>query len=166
MVDLDKLAEDCARMIPNQGATSIAVEIDPALAGLPPALGNRLTITQVVGNLLVNAAEAIRAAKVPDGRIDMTGRTESVDGKTMVHLEIRDNGEGIAPEAMDSLFRRGFSTKSEKKGGIGLHWCANSVIAMGGKLYATSDGKGRGAAFHLLLPIPPSQGADHRQTAA
>ncbi|MGH6933632.1 MAG: ATP-binding protein [Dongiaceae bacterium] len=165
-VNLDKLAEDCARMIPNQAGSPIAVEIDPALARLPAATGNRLTITQVIGNLMVNAAEAIRATAVPAGRIEVAGRAESVDGKDMIHLEIRDNGDGIPPELMDSLFRRGFSTKSEKKGGIGLHWCANSVIAMGGKIYATSEGKGRGAAFHLLLPAAPRRTTESKQSAA
>ena len=69
----------------------------------------------------------------------------------MLHLEVRDNGGGIAPEAMASLFQRGFSTKQGKKGGIGLHWCANSVIAMNGKIHATSDGAGLG---RHLPPAP------------
>ena len=164
-VNLDKLAEDCARMIPTRAGSAITVEIDPRLAQLPPALGNRLTITQVLGNLLVNAAEAIRATALPDGRIAVTGWLDSTDGKDMIHLEIRDNGEGMSPEVLDSLFRRGFSTKTEKKGGIGLHWCANSVIAMGGRIYASSEGNGRGAAFHLLLPAA-RRAADAKQTAA
>jgi sensor histidine kinase regulating citrate/malate metabolism len=96
----------------------------------------------------------------------VTGQVEAVDGRDMIHLEIRDNGEGIAADGMESLFRRGYSTKSEKKGGIGLHWCANSVIAMGGKIHATSPGKGQGATFHLLLPAAPRRSSEPRQTAA
>jgi sensor histidine kinase regulating citrate/malate metabolism len=84
----------------------------------------------------------------------------------MLHIEVRDNGGGITPEAMAQLFQRGFSTKSEKKGGIGLHWCANSIIAMNGKIHATSDGEGKGATFHLLLPAAKDRRPDTRIQAA
>jgi signal transduction histidine kinase len=166
LINVDRLAEECAALIPGKAASPIIVEIDQALAKLPPVLGNRITLSQVLGNLMVNAAESIRAAGVADGKIAVTGNRETVDGKELLHIEVRDNGEGIAPEAMDSLFQRGFSTKTEKKGGIGLHWCANSIIAMGGKIHATSDGRGKGATFHLLLPMAPQRRSETRTHAA
>lgn len=165
-IGMDKLAEECATMIPGQAKSPITVEIDQALARLPAALGDRITLTQVLGNLMANAAESIRASGVEGGRIAVTGRCEPVEGREMLHIEIRDNGEGIAPEAMASLFQRGFSTKTNKKGGIGLHWCANSIIAMGGKIHATSDGKGKGATLHLLLPVAPDRRQEGRGHAA
>ena len=164
-INLDKLAEECAAMIPGRAESPITVEIDPALARLPAVLGNRITLTQVVGNLMVNAAESIRMAGVADGKIAVTGYREAVDGKDMLHIEVRDNGGGISEEAMASLFQRGFSTKQQKKGGIGLHWCANSVIAMDGKIHATSDGDGKGATFHLLLPAAPQRSEGRTQAA-
>jgi signal transduction histidine kinase len=164
-INLDKLAEECAAMIPGRAESPITVEIDPALARLPAVLGNRITLTQVVGNLMVNAAESIRMAGVADGKIAVTGYREAVDGKDMLHIEVRDNGGGISEEAMASLFQRGFSTKQQKKGGIGLHWCANSVIAMDGKIHATSDGAGKGATFHLLLPAAPQRTEGRTQAA-
>ena len=33
-----------------------------------------------------------------------------------------------------------------------LHWCANSLAGMGGRIAATSEGLGKGAAFHVCLP--------------
>lgn len=164
-INLDKLAEECAAMIPGRAESPITVEIDPALARLPAVLGNRITLTQVVGNLMVNAAESIRMGGIADGKIVVTGSREAVDGKDMLHIEVRDNGGGIAPEAMASLFQRGFSTKQQKKGGIGLHWCANSVIAMNGQIHATSDGVGKGATFHLLLPMAPQRPEGRTQAA-
>jgi signal transduction histidine kinase len=165
-INLDKLAEECAAMVPGNAESPITVQIDPALARLPAAMGNRITLTQVLGNLMVNAAESIRMAGIAGGKIEVTGSVESVDGKDMLHIEVRDNGGGVAPEAMDSLFQRGFSTKQQKKGGIGLHWCANSIIAMDGKIHATSDGIDRGATFHLLLPAATSRRPESRTQAA
>ncbi|MGH6962449.1 MAG: ATP-binding protein, partial [Dongiaceae bacterium] len=118
------------------------------------------------GNLVLNAAESVRSAAVARGKVVITGNREAVDGREMIHLAVRDNGEGIAPEVIGSLFQRGYSTKKEKKGGIGLHWCANSIIAMGGKIYASSDGSGHGATFHLLLPMAPARPAESRSHAA
>jgi signal transduction histidine kinase len=165
-IDIDKLAEECATMIPANPASPITVEIDPALAKLPAALGNRITLTQVLGNLMANAAESIRAAGARGGKIVVAGLVEEVDGKEMLHIEVRDNGGGITSESMASLFQRGFSTKTEKKGGIGLHWCANSIIAMNGKIHATSEGEGKGATFHLLLPAAKDRRAENRVQAA
>ena len=165
-INIDKLAEECATMIPANSASPVTVEIDQALARLPAALGNRITLTQVLGNLMSNAAESIRAAGVPNGKIVVTGHVEEVDGEETLHIEVRDNGGGIAPEAMGSLFQRGFSTKTEKKGGIGLHWCANSIIAMNGKIHATSEGAGKGATFHLLLPAAKDRRPENRVQAA
>lgn len=165
-INMDMLFEETAAMIPGQAGSDLTVEIDPALARLPAVLGNRILLSQVVGNLLVNAAESIRSAGGAAGRISVTGRCESHDGREMLHLEVRDNGGGIAPEAMTSLFQRGFSTKKEKKGGIGLHWCANSVIAMGGKIHATSDGPGAGATFHMLMPVLTDAKAQDRSQVA
>ena len=72
----------------------------------------------------------------------------------MVDLQVRDDGIGIAQENLQEIFVRGFTTK--RKGGVAapdLHWCANRVTAMGGKLYAESPGLNRGATFHVLLPL-------------
>jgi two-component system NtrC family sensor kinase len=76
-----------------------------------------------------------------------------------VHLRVVDNGIGIGPEHLPRIFERGFSTKSRPSSGLGLHWCAVTVTAMGGRLYAESPGVGQGACLHLLLPQAGSQGA-------
>src|SRR3712207_8674596 len=60
-----------------------------------------------------------------------------------------DNGEGVSPEILPKLFERDFSTRKEKKGGLGLHWCANSAAAMQGSLKVLSDGVGKGATAIL-----------------
>jgi C4-dicarboxylate-specific signal transduction histidine kinase len=109
-------------------------------------------VTQILGNLLVNAAEAIRETGQGKGCIDIDASLDQDNGRACVHLTVSDNGAGIDPNLLPNLFGRGFSTKKTKTGGIGLHWSANSVAAMGGRMYADSDGAGRGARFHIILP--------------
>lgn len=110
-------------------------------------VANRVLLSQVIGNLFANAAEAIDATGRKGGGISVVIREH--DGK--VEVTIRDDGEGFDPEAAAQLFQRGFSTRPQKSGGFGLHWCANSMAAMGGSLTLRSDGKGNGARAVLTL---------------
>ncbi|MDH2375550.1 ATP-binding protein, partial [Cobetia sp. 3AK] len=48
-------------------------------------------------------------------------------------------------------FQRGFSTRKNRSGGLGLHWCATSMMAMGGALRLESEGWGKGARAVLTL---------------
>jgi sensor histidine kinase regulating citrate/malate metabolism len=71
-----------------------------------------------------------------------------------LHLRCEDDGVGIAPKDLERVFEKGFSTKSKATNhGIGLHWCANSIASLGGRIWAASEGPGRGASLHVLLPL-------------
>ena len=110
------------------------------------AMASRVILSQVIGNLFGNAAEAIAAGGV-GGSIAVS--IVELDAKVVV--TIRDDGEGFDPEQAPSLFQRGFSTRAHKSGGLGLHWCANSMTAMGGTLELRSAGRGLGAEAILTL---------------
>lgn len=120
------------------------------------ALANRLILSQVIGNLFSNAAEAIAATGEGGGTIAVT--IEEAGGA--VRLAIRDSGEGFDPGDATQLFQRGFSTRAHKSGGLGLHWCANSMVAMEGALRLESEGRGRGAAAILTLKAAPVQAVE------
>lgn len=115
-----------------------------------PVMANRVLLSQVVGNLFSNAAEAIAAAG-GSGSINVTVGA-SPDGR--VEIAIQDTGEGFDPARVQQLFQRGYSTRDHKSGGLGLHWCANSMTAMEGALNIESDGVGRGATARLTLKAP------------
>ncbi len=132
------------------GETSIAFSFP---AHPHPVLANRVILSQVIGNLFSNAAEAVTAAGRTSGAITVT--IDCGDEATIVR--ICDDGEGFAPEVGASLFQRGFSTRSHKSGGLGLHWCANSMNAMEGALRMESEGPGRGAVAVLTLKSPATQ---------
>lgn len=115
-------------------------------------LGSRLILSQVIGNLFANAAEAIAARGTGSGSIGVT--VSEAGGRTCI--AIRDDGEGFAADRAPTLFQRGFSTRKHKSGGLGLHWCANSVAAMQGSLKLESEGQGRGAVALITLATAPA----------
>lgn len=118
------------------------------------ALANRLILSQVIGNIFANAAEAIAAGGGAGGTISVT-IDERPEG---VVIAIRDDGEGFAPESRTQLFQRGFSTREHKSGGLGLHWCANSMVAMEGNMRLESEGPGKGATALLTLKAAEAVG--------
>lgn len=111
------------------------------------AMANRVILSQVIGNLFGNAAEAIAARGGGSGTIAVT--VGEANGQ--VTVAIRDDGEGFDRDAGATLFQRGFSTRRHKSGGLGLHWCANSMTAMDGALRLESAGRGQGASAVLTL---------------
>jgi signal transduction histidine kinase len=110
-------------------------------------MGSRLILSQVIGNLFANAAEAIGATGLGGGSIGVT--IDETNGQTCI--AIRDDGEGFAKDRTPTFFQRGFSTRKDKSGGLGLHWCANSMSAMQGSLRLDSEGPGLGAVAILTL---------------
>ena len=112
-------------------------------------MASRVILSQVIGNIFSNAAEAIAATGSHSGTINVT--IDEADGRA--RIAIRDDGEGFAPDRTPELFQRGYSTRAHKSGGLGLHWCANSMGAMQGGLRLESEGKGRGAVAILTLAL-------------
>lgn len=106
-------------------------------------------IRQVVGNLLQNAAKATP----PGGRIVVAMAPE--DG--LVRISVRDNGIGIEPSLLASLFEpfvQGPRSLDRSQGGLGLGLAlARGIVKLhGGRLDAASAGPGHGATFTMLLP--------------
>jgi signal transduction histidine kinase len=106
-----------------------------------------------MGNLILNAYESIKRNGTAGGQISLLAADEMVDDQPMVRVTVRDNGSGFDTVTKEKIFQRGFTSKTKgHTTGLGLHWCANAVASMGGKISAESAGAGRGAEFHVLLP--------------
>jgi sensor domain CHASE-containing protein len=113
---------------------------------------HRVGLLQVLGNLILNAYESIERSQSKSGRIELSVATESLEDRLMVHLTVSDTGCGFDENFKQKMFQRGFSSKQGHLSGLGLHWCANALAAMGGRIQAESRGPGQGAEFHVLLP--------------
>jgi signal transduction histidine kinase len=110
-----------------------------------------------VVNLVSNAKHACLESRQSHKEIVIT--TERSNGKLVI--AIKDNGVGIAPENINQIFNYGFTTRKAGHG-FGLHSCATTAKALGGRLIATSDGVNQGARFTLELPL---NGDPHRAHA-
>jgi C4-dicarboxylate-specific signal transduction histidine kinase len=125
-------------------AVEVIKELDPAL---PPTLGDRIQLDQVLLNLMWNAVEALSAK--PDGRRRLWLRTTRV-AEHGVQVTVRDNGPGFASGSETRLFEPFFTTKPQGMG-MGLAISRSIIESHGGQLWATANPDG-GAAFHFYLP--------------
>ena len=143
-VDLAECMETAIRIGWNELKTKCVLRKDFA-DPLPRVNGHPNQITQVLLNLVVNAAQAIPAR----GAIDL-GIAQR-DGRAVI--TVRDNGRGIAPENIDKMFKPFFTTKSSGEGtGLGLYVSRGIVEAHGGSIRAENMKDG-GARFTIELPL-------------
>lgn len=151
-VTIDSVLCEAANVIPKENPKTVELTLAANLKNLR-VRAHRIGLLQVMGNLILNAYESIKRSGMPVGKISVLACTEVVDDQPMVRVTVRDNGLGFDKETEPLIFRRGFTSKSEGEfTGLGLHWCANAVAGMGGRISAESAGEGRGAEFHVLLP--------------
>ena len=150
-IDVVGVIEEASKLL--QHGDAVKIEIAAGIGKLPQVRGHHVVLTQVFGNLVVNAEEAIMAGGRTAGKIMIDGKVVTSDGSDMVELHFTDDGQGIPEDKLDRIFERGYSTRRAHSGGIGLHWCANSLAGMGGGIWATSEGIGRGATMVVRLPV-------------
>jgi PAS domain S-box-containing protein len=113
-------------------------------------LGDPVRLSQILLNILVNAANYTP----PGGEIRIESR---IEGESVL-IQVRDNGQGMTAEQLDSLFglfTRGPHASDAASGGLGLGLAiARRLTELhGGSLEARSEGLGRGTELCLRLPI-------------
>jgi signal transduction histidine kinase len=151
-VNLVELVEDALRI--NQAALGRhAVKVEMDLADLPPVLTEKHKVLMILVNLISNAKYALDSTPEGERRITVSLKQP---GATQIHIEVRDNGVGIAPEMIQRIFQYGFTTRQEGHG-FGLHSSALAAQELGGSLKAYSAGPGQGATFTLELPATPEE---------
>jgi len=151
---ITEILHDCIAMLPKGSRQDIDIRIDPGLNNIAPLKSNRVALTHILCNLLANSIDSIRNAGV-NGIITINGGLDTLVGKRVLHLMVQDNGLGMTEDQLNQIFQRGHTTKQTASEGMGLHWCANTINAMNGRIWAESRGTHQGAAFHLLFPYEP-----------
>jgi sensor domain CHASE-containing protein len=152
-VRLTELLAQALELVPDAHRQRLAVNTHESLRRLGAVRVARTILRLVLQNVIINAAEAVREAGSGKGVLCVSAEIIRDTEREQLHLLCEDDGVGIAEPDLARLFDKGFSTKSpETNHGIGLHWCANAIGALGGRIWAASDGPGRGAAIHVLVP--------------
>ena len=117
---------------------------------LPPVLGDRVQLQQVLLNLLMNGIEAMNAVAGGERNIAIRARHDEYNGKPVVLVSVQDSGVGLKPAEMDRLFEAFYTTKVNGIG-MGLTISRSIVEAHGGRLWVAPTGDA-GARFEFVLP--------------
>ena len=144
-VSLENLAREAVELASGSiGQRAVRVDIAP---GLPVVRGDRARLLQVFMNLIGNAVKFIGEQAEP--RIEIGVRQ---DGDATV-CYVRDNGAGIEPQHKDRIFGL-FQQLNPRAGGtgIGLTLVKRIVEAHGGRVWAESEGLGKGSTFCFTAP--------------
>jgi len=112
--------------------------------------GDRIKLTQIILNIVMNGQQAIMASVEKNIRKLQIQVSQSHDHT--LRIDFTDNGIGMTEATLNGLFSYGFTTK-ENGHGLGLHASAVAAHEMGGTLTAHSDGMYLGSTFSLTLPI-------------
>src|SRR5262249_22544538 len=145
VADFVAAAVETVQPLLEQKRQKLELDVDASLI----VRGDSVRLTQIVGNLLHNAAKYTEE----DGRISLTagergGRAE---------LVVKDSGIGLAPEAMPRIFELFTQIQSDRTTssdglGIGLALVRALVELHGGEIQASSPGVGQGSEFTVRIP--------------
>ena len=113
-------------------------------------IGDRVSLQQVLLNLIMNAVEAMRTVQ-DRPRIVSIAVSEALENMSCV--SVRDAGIGLHASQLERIFDA-FHTTKEDGMGMGLSICRNLVRAMGAELYYEST-LGWGTRFHFEVELPP-----------
>ncbi|MFA4892958.1 CHASE3 domain-containing protein [Brevundimonas sp.] len=144
-LDMTAMAQGVADSVRHQtDASDAEIVVEP----LPTVESDRLSMEQVLGNLIDNAVKYLEPSR--PGRIVVSGR--AVPGG-WIEYRVADNGRGISErdhERIFELFRR--SGRQDRAGeGLGLAFVRNSVRRLGGDITVESE-LGKGSTFILKFP--------------
>jgi len=150
-VDIPDLIDQVVRLVVRAIATDAVLEKDYE-QDLPTLLLPRTKLTQVITNLLLNAAQAISQVKRPIHRVRVSARCD----EESLAISVSDTGPGIPPENIERIFDPFFSSKrfdgSVGGSGLGLSISRSILQGVGGDLVAESV-HGQGATFIAIFPI-------------
>lgn len=152
-VDMNAVVRETAQMVAGRVATGRAT-LELALAPtLPPVTGNAMLLEQVVLSLFSNAIEAVQPG---DGRIRVATRMANGEaGGAAVVVEVQDNGIGIPPDRLASVFKAFYTTKAQGTG-LGLAIAKKFTEAHGGALVVVSR-PGEVTTFRVTLPAEAAE---------
>lgn len=134
---------------------NIVFNADPSII----ATVNEQEMKQVALNLITNALGSV----AEDGTVEI--ELKKVDGQAQ--LVVRDDGCGMTDEVMKHLFEPFFTRRRDGQGtGLGLSITYQIIEEHGGRIFAHSDGPGKGSSFTVSLPLVNNEEKQYAKSAA
>ncbi len=128
----------------SENLRSLGIKVMKNYAEVPRVLLQKTKLEHVIMNIINNAKDSLKSNDDKSKALTVT-LDQNPD---YIFLRFHDNGEGIARENLSRIFSHGFTTKTRGQG-FGLHNAANFLSEMKGKIWAESEGPGKGATFVL-----------------
>jgi two-component system, LuxR family, sensor kinase FixL len=145
-ITVDSLVQDVTPLVRSDAiarGVSLETSIEP---GLPMVSGDRVHLSQVLINLIVNAMDAV--ADLPRERRKVSVRARRLENG--VEIAVADCGTGVSADAMTKIFQPFFTTKASGIG-MGLSVSCSIIEAHSTRLEVTNN-ESQGATFHFALP--------------
>ena len=147
-LDLNKVIQEVIILTHSElNAHQVSVRTE-FLAELPPVLGDRVQVQQVLLNLIMNGVEAMTTVTNWPRMLFLRSRIHESDS---ILVAVQDSGVGLDPQNSDRIFDTFFTTKSGGMG-MGLAISRSIIETHGGRLWATAN-SGPGATFQFTLPV-------------
>jgi signal transduction histidine kinase len=163
-IDVNALCLDSLQTLETDLSNHGIVVTTELAADLPPVVGHKGQLREVLVNIVQNAIDAL--APLADRARTLRIRTGYAQ-RNRILISIEDSGVGIEPERLPSLFTA-FITTKERGMGLGLSLCQMIVDRHNGQLSVSSD-VGKGTRFEITLPFdptaPPASIEPHRVAA-
>jgi len=145
LVDVNKLVWTVLELI-RVDLQTLRIDLEPRFDHrIPPVLGNEVQLQQVVLNLITNAVDSMRSAK-----LRVLSISTVLSDPDRVQVSIEDTGTGIDPANINQIFKPMFTTKDHGMG-MGLSICHSIIENHDGRISVAAGSKS-GTIFHFDLP--------------
>ena len=146
-LDINQVIGEVLTLVPNVLEKHHVLVETELRSPLPPVLGDRVQLQQVLLNLIMNGIEAMNP--VIDRPRVLTIRSDARESG--LEVMVTDSGTGLDPSHIPHIFDTFFTTKADGMG-MGLSISRSIIEAHRGRLWASPDRASQGAVFHFSLP--------------
>jgi C4-dicarboxylate-specific signal transduction histidine kinase len=153
-IEVGEAIRDVVGLVQGEARAKRVALVATAAPGLPPVVGDRIQLQQVMLNLAMNGIEAMGAV---DGRKRILEIGAQLEPANQVRVYVRDSGPGLDVAQRERVFDAFFTTKPHGMG-MGLAISRSIVETHGGRLWAERN-RGPGETFHFTLPTKEADAA-------
>ena len=150
LVDLNEAIREVLTLSLSELQSNRVILRSELVDAIPPVIGDRVQLQQVILNLLRNASDAMSG--IDDRPRQLIIKTQQ-DDDNCVRVIVHDTGVGIDPQDMDRLFDAFFTTKNSGMG-MGLSVSHSIIESHHGRLWAAPN-DGPGTTFAFSIPRAP-----------